>query len=132
MTTDQRLRELFAVIVEAVKNDSGLAERVGRALGIATTEPRKRLKGRNRRNPAPFDPFIDYAQGEEVLLARLRQLDIEALKDIVAQYGMDPSKLALRWKTPERLVSFILSTVRARSTRGDAFRRQSDAQSESP
>lgn len=53
---------------------------------------------------------------------RLGELDVEALKDIVAEHGMDPGKLVLKWKIKERILEHIISTVQARSKKGDALR----------
>ncbi len=77
---------------------------------------------RNRRKPAAFDPFLVFAKGEATLRGRLRELDMDGLRDIVAEHGMDPGKLVRRWKTPDRLVKHLVSTVQARSRKGDAFR----------
>jgi hypothetical protein len=122
MTSRQRLHRLFAALLEAVDNDPGLTEQVKQILG-GDAGNQAASRRRNRRNPAPIDPFLEYANGEEVLQSQLQQLDVDALKDIVAQYGMDGSKLALKWKKPERLINLILVMVRERSTKGDAFRR---------
>jgi hypothetical protein len=35
---------------------------------------------------------------------------------------MDRSKLAMKWKTKDRLVELIVSTVASRARKGDAFR----------
>jgi hypothetical protein len=122
MTPDQRLRRIFRVLAEVVEKDPTLSKRIEEALdGSAGKSPPS--QNRRRRKPALLDPFTEYSQGEESLLAKLRQLDIEALKDIVAQYGMDPSMLVMKWKSLNRLVDHIMTTVRARAQRGDAFRR---------
>ena len=71
-----------------------------------------------RRSPGVFDPFVVMKEGEEALRARLMQLDVEHLKDIVAEHAMDSTKLAMKWKTPERLVELIISTVRGRLAKG--------------
>lgn len=60
--------------------------------------------------------------GEPALRARLGELSVDQLKDVVAEHGMDPSKLAMRWKTPGKLIDLIAPTVRDRSEKGDAFR----------
>jgi len=52
-------------------------------------------------------------------------LNIEQLKDMVAEHGMDQAKLAMKWRTSDRLVDLIASTVAARARKGDAFRSQS-------
>ena len=76
----------------------------------------------HRRAPAVLDPFAIYAEGEGALRQRLDELDTERLKDIIAEYGMDSAKLAMKWKAPRRLVELIVGTVRDRSRKGDAFR----------
>ena len=44
------------------------------------------------------------------------------LKDIVADYGMDPSKLAMKWKDRDRVIKLIIDTSQRRASKGDAFR----------
>lgn len=125
MKIDQRLKRLFAVLHDAVRDDPALAAKVEEALGIQEkrdTPPLTKVDTRHRRKPAAFDPFVEFSKSEEFLLAKLRQLDLEALKDIVAQFGMDSAKLVMKWKTPERVIDHIVATVRSRATRGDAFR----------
>jgi hypothetical protein len=61
-------------------------------------------------------------EGEIALIRRLQELDLESLKDIVAEHGMDRSKLAMKWRKTDRLVDLIVETVSARSSKGNAFR----------
>ena len=81
--------------------------------------------GRGRRSPASFDPVQAARGGEVDLRSKLEALDIEQLKDIVAQYSMDPKKLAMKWKTRERVVNLIVEMSMQRATKGDAFRKSS-------
>ena len=60
--------------------------------------------------------------GEEALRARLGELSVEQLKDIVADYGMGPGKLVTKWKTADRIIDRIVEISLARSQKGDAFR----------
>ncbi len=122
MKVEQRLQRLFSVLLDAVKTDPALAERVEVALGVVEKQPSPPSERKHRRTPAPLDPYAEYALGEEGLLSKLHGLDIEALKDIVAQFGMDRSKLVMKWKTPDRIIDHIVATVRARAQQGDAFR----------
>ena len=81
-----------------------------------------------RRKPGILDPFADYIErGSEGLRERLATLDLEQLKDIVAEHGMDHDRLAMKWKDPERVIDRIVQRVSARATKGDAFRTGSDA-----
>jgi hypothetical protein len=47
-------------------------------------------------------------QGEEALRQGLAALSLEQLKDVVADYGMDPGKLVMKWKTPLRIIDRIV------------------------
>jgi hypothetical protein len=69
-----------------------------------------------------LDPFDAAAEGEQALRQALAGLDVEQLKDIVAEQGMDPANLALKWKRNDRLVDLIVTTVNQRSRKGEAFR----------
>lgn len=123
--------EFAAALTEALSDEPGLtsakrpslARREGRA--PSRPETSKRLRGRNvggRRPPGPFDPYKAYAEGGEELRRRLETCDVDQLKDIIAEHGMDHDRLALRWKAPERLIERIIETVATRATKGDAFR----------
>jgi hypothetical protein len=123
MKTEQRLKHLFDVLLGAVKRDPSLRLELEQTLGVVEQGPVQRISGaRNRRKPAAFDPFTVYEQDEAALRARLEALDVESLKDIVSEFGMDPAKLVQKWKTSSRLVDHIVATVQARSRKGDAFR----------
>ena len=119
-----RIRAFMETVIEEARSNPGFKQRIEQALSGETAETvdvRKR-GGSRRRNPPSLDPFAVYSQGEEHLRNALSNLDIEQLKDIVAGYGMDRARLALRWRTPERLINLIVSTVRSRAQKGDAFR----------
>lgn len=119
MNIEERLAFLFAEIQKEVRRNPDFAERIARVLdGDGSTD----LGRSHRRTPGILDPFEVFRQGEEALRARLEGLDIEQLKDIVAEHGMDRSKLAMKWKTKDRLVSLIVSTVASRARKGEAFR----------
>jgi hypothetical protein len=78
---------------------------------------------RGRRAPAVLDPIDLIEEGALTLRERLQQLELEQLKDIVAQFGMDPSKLVMKWKDRQRIIDRIVEVSHSRSTKGDAFRR---------
>jgi hypothetical protein len=85
-----------------------------------------------RRTPAVLDPLGLARQGEDVLRKELSALDIEQLRDVVAQYGMDPGKLVMKWKDTVRIIDRIVELSLARSTKGDAFRADKPSSSETP
>jgi hypothetical protein len=138
MNVTQQLRRLFDAVIAEAERSPDFARRLQDALGtLAPPPPRgvepdappaastaavaKRRGG--RRPPGALDPFAAAQEGEGALRARLGELSLDQLKDVVAEHGMDPSKLAMKWKKPDRVADLIVSTVRERMEKGDAFRR---------
>ena len=122
---ESRIRAFMETVIEEARSNPEFRQRIERVLSggtAGTVEVRKR-GGSRRRNPPSLDPFALYSHGEEHLRDALSNKDVEQLKDIVAGYGMDRARLALRWRSPERLIDLIVDTVRSRAQKGDAFRR---------
>ena len=121
---EERLRALMELVIEEARSNPDFQRRLEQALAgrVVPTGAGNRRRGSHRRNPPSLDPFALYEQGEERLRDTLSDLDIELLKDIVAGYGMDRARLALRWRTPGRLIDLIVDTVKSRTQKGDAFR----------
>ena len=53
---------------------------------------------RGRRTPAVLDPVALARESEASLRSGLAELDHDRLLDVVAEYGMDPGKLVMKWK----------------------------------
>lgn len=136
MKVVDRLRDLFEVVAEEAEANPKFARRLETALrGTARPQPKrgasrgnsptkvKEVRGRtHRRSPAKVDPFQLRERGTDVLREALERMDLESLKDVVAEFGMDTKNLAMKWRQPDRLVDLILSTVESRIRRGNAFR----------
>ena len=86
----------------------------------------KSKRGRNRRTPATLDPVQVVRDGELVLRSALEKLSLEQLRDIVAEYGMDPGRLVMKWNTPERVIDRVVEMSIARAHKGSAFRKPAD------
>ena len=56
------------------------------------------------------------------LRTRLDALDLEGLRDIVAEHRMDSDRLAMKWKARDRVIGRIIDRVEARTAKGSAFR----------
>jgi hypothetical protein len=128
---DPRLKALAVTcqsILSAAAQDPAVAERALRRLSAdpvlaVLVEMPPGLKRTGRRAPASLDPFKVLADSDEEALAlQLAELDLEHLRDIVAQFGMDPRRLAMKWKEPQRVREHIVETTVHRSRKGDAFR----------
>lgn len=113
------LQAVFAVIIDEARENARFAARLESAL---TDLQQLRTRKAHRRTKASIDPFELFDIGEDQLRTALAKLDLEQLKDVVAGYGMDRSRLALKWKSSERLTELIVDTVKARVRKGDAFR----------
>jgi len=120
MTTQlNRLRKLFEAILDEARRNKSFSDQLERAFG-ETERPAPRRS--NRRAKALLDPFALFGTGEQELWTALGKLNVEQLKDVVAEYGMDRSKLALKWKSWQRLADLIVETVNSRARKGDVFR----------
>lgn len=137
MNMKKALSALFKEIVQEAEANPAFRARLEAALGLeekaqpAKVEAKPREKGglqnkrpSNRRPPAILDPVHLARQGEDVLRAELTKLSIEQLRDVVADYGMDPGKLVLKWRDPERVIERIVEVARGRAQKGSAFRDQ--------
>ena len=135
MDLKRAMRNLAKVIGEEADRNSEFEARVREALGLSDTDAKHGssrgktiaeatgpTRGRNRRTPAELDPIEVVQEGEQVLRDQLSHLTVEQLKDIVADHGMDPSKLVMKWRTRARIVDHIVEMANSRSRKGDAFR----------
>lgn len=122
----RNLKALFEVVLnEAEQNEefaetlSNVFEKAEKPVNDRTTETTKRRT--NRRDKAVLDPIKLAEEGsldKDVLVA----LSDKELKDIIAEFKMDPSKLAMKWKDKNRVIELILETSFRRASKGDAFR----------
>lgn len=86
-----------------------------------TTAPTRRT--RTARTPAVLDPFqVLRSDGQDGLATRLGGLDLEQLRDIIHQYGMDPDRRAMKWKTISKVRERIVERALSTSSRDNAFR----------
>lgn len=114
------LKKLCTCITEEMKMNPGFAGRIGEILTVSSsTQPIKRS---NKRKSAKINPIQLIIDGDDKVNEKLEQLSIDELKDIIAEHGMDNSKLAMKWKDKDRLIKFILETAQRRSKKGDVFR----------
>jgi hypothetical protein len=113
-------------VADEAERNPDFAARVERSLAeltrTSTSSPDEGKRKGGRRNAAVFNPVEIARDGEAHLRERLSSLNLEQLLDIVAQYGMDPGKLVMKWKDSERVIDRIVELATARATKGDAFR----------
>ena len=116
------LRALYQRVVEEADKNPEFAAAI-RARFASKSKPRRaRKSSKHRRAAGVIDPFAVRRDGPGALRRALEALTLEQLKDIVAEHAMDPGKLAMKWRTPERLIDLIVETVEMRRTKGSAFR----------
>ncbi|WP_298191131.1 hypothetical protein [Novosphingobium sp.] len=125
------LLDLARIVADQAERDPVFAQQIAQALGSkeqATGAPEtahaqaKAERPKNRRPAAVLDPIAVAREGEAVLRTRLAALTLEQLKDVVADYGMDPGKLVMKWKDATRVSDRIVELAIARAQKGDAFR----------
>lgn len=117
----------LARLVTAVAGEAERSTRLARALYAAIAVPEGSQLNRptrpRRRTPGVLDPFAIFGDaGEDGLRARLGELSLDQLRDIVAEHSMDNDRLAMKWKDPSRVIDRIVERVTTRSAKGSAFR----------
>lgn len=125
------LLDLARVVADQAERDPAFAEEIAAALGLGerhgdrSPAPKRTPNAgrpRNRRPAAVLDPIALVREGEAALRSRLAALSLDQLRDIVADYGMDPGKLVMKWKDADRVADRIVEMSLTRAQKGDAFR----------
>lgn len=132
------LERVFAEVIREARRNASFASRLRRAGNSGVTDSlTTRAKGRHveasaapvtagrrhRRAPPMIDALAIYQQeGEDRLRSALTALTVEQLKDVVAEHGMDTHKLAMKWRSRERLEHLIVTSIRERLAKGSVFR----------
>jgi hypothetical protein len=60
-------------------------------------------------------------QGPEGLLGLLESLELQGLKKIVLENGLDPAQKVRRWRKKEKIMNHIVESVCKQMSKGDAF-----------
>lgn len=96
------------------------------SISATAVTPRKRTaapKKRVARQPGVLDPFVVYRQtGGAGLADRLSALNIDQLRDIIAEQELDTRKETGRKRKPEVLVAWLVERVEASENKGSVFR----------
>lgn len=130
MNLRRTLNDLIRAVIDEAGRNPEFSKQLEEALGLVAGTRRVSAnsppgqtppRAAHRRAPAVLDPVELARQGESVLRTRLRELTVEQLKDVVADYGMDPGKLVLKWKTPERIIERIIEVSIGRAKKGEGF-----------
>lgn len=133
MTLKRTLTAIVNAVVDEAAHNPDFRTRIEAALALSGA-PQRSLKSAaksssdderkgGRRAAAMLDPIDLARQGEAPLRKMLGDLELERLLDVVAEYGMDPGKLVMKWKDRERVIDRIVEIALGRATKGDAFRR---------
>jgi len=119
MTTKQRLKKLFDVVVEEMDSNLDFKEKVDSIFETERNTTNKKQK--SKRNPSLINPYELIKQGEDILKTNLAPMDIEQLKDVILEHNMDSAKLAMKWKDKDRLISLIIDMANRRIAKGNVF-----------
>ena len=133
MSVRKALRDLAEAVADEASQNPQFARRLEEIFASASPSRLSRVKSqssaiatqgraRHRRAPAVLDPVALVKEGEDVLRSRLTSLSLEQLRDIVAEHGMDPARLVMKWKTSARVIDKIVEVSTGRARKGEAFR----------
>ncbi len=116
------LSRLIVAIADEAARNARFANSLRSALSSSAANASAFPRRPNRRAPGIFDPFLIYGEGGEgSLRERLAELDLDQLRDIVAEHGRDNDRLAMKWKDPGRVAERIVERVITRHAKGSAF-----------
>ena len=146
MSLRNTLTRLIRVVIEEAERNPDFEAALSDALNISTPKRKKDTevgetgmtdfgdikRGKNRRAPAVLDPVLIVRDGESALRNSLGNLSLDQLRDIVAEYGMDPSRLVMKWVASERVIDRIVEMSIARAHKGNAFRKPIEENSQPP
>lgn len=122
MDINKLLNSIFDEFLREVRTNHEFKNRIIKLVEENTKGTNKQPSRPHRRAPGLFDPMTVYREQPETLKPRLEGLEIEQLKDIIAEHGMDRAKLAMKWQKKDRLIELIITTIQTRTQKGDAFR----------
>jgi len=114
---ERRLREALGLSMDRTER-----EPAPRGETRTTAGGKDQRRPKTRRSAAVLNPIEIAAEGEDQLRKQLAALTLDELKDVVADYGMDPGRLVMKWKSPERVAERIVELSMSRARKGDAFR----------
>ena len=122
----ESLRNLLEVLLDEAKRTPRFRKALHEALlpliPPAEGKVAPRTARTRRRGPGLFNPIdVLVLSGESGLRSRLETLDVEQLKDIIAEQGMDTDKLAMKWRVPIKLINRIIERSIERHSKGSAF-----------
>jgi len=129
MSLRRLLNDLVRVVADEAERNNGFRVRLESVLNVDHTSASGEdvvsldVKRRGGRRPAALINPVEIARkGEAHLRAELLRLDLEQLRDVVAQFGMDPGKLVMKWKDTARVMDRIVEIAVARAAKGDVFK----------
>jgi hypothetical protein len=113
-------------IAKTVEILRGLADALARDPseldGILDAIAKRDRSARPETAPPDLDLFDSYSsEGEQGLRQKLEALDLSQLRALISANRLDSSGLARKWRTKDRLVAFLLTRVKARVAKGQAF-----------
>ena len=114
------LHSVLDAVVDEAENNEDFASKLERAFTGNSSSIIKKERVRRRQKPV-LNP-LDMIEDMNALDAKLHALSVDQLKDIISAYSMDPSRRALQWRKPERLIALILDVSQKRLAKGNAFR----------
>ncbi|PAZ13542.1 hypothetical protein CLM62_24115 [Streptomyces sp. SA15] len=129
--SDPELAGTLARVLGVVASEAARTSRFSKALNKALASPEpptasrstERPRRPSRRAPGVIEPFAIFAEsGEAGLRSRLKELNLEQLRDVIAEHGMDHDRLAMKWKDPQRVIDRVVERVESRVMKGSAFR----------
>lgn len=124
----KQLANVFLKIAKRVEEDEEFAKYIFSELEgeVLKPEPKKKKKAPKQKSKEELTIDIFYifqVQGPEGLLNLLKSLELQELKKIVTENGLDPAQKVRKWRSREKMIDYIVESVRKQMSKGGAFLR---------
>lgn len=122
----QKISSVLSVIGKRIVEDEEFAKQILSELGddffsSVTKEKKVRKKPATKTNPIINIFEIFQTKGKDDLSSFLNSLDLQGLKTLVLDNGLDPAQKVRKWRSKEKISTFIVETVSKQMSKGGAF-----------
>lgn len=128
-TLERIVTRLYECVLEEIQTNPVFAKKVMDILFedtpfVVEKSRTKKKPIKTQRKKALFNPVVyllEHEMQSKVLEGELEKLEITQLKDMIAEYDIDPNKEASRWRKKEKFITLILERSVKRSNYGKVF-----------
>ena len=118
---EKKIKLILNVILDEIETNEKFQKRFLEIFDINPDKEIKSKKKNNRRDKPVLNPITIIQDNNTNIRYELEKLSIKELKDIIAYFNMDKTKVAMKWKNKEKIINLIIEISTLRASKGSAF-----------